>query len=520
MKDNPQMFLFDRTSPKNALCDSCLFHNTDGQLFGRKREMDALAKTKNNITWHYSTGGGGFLLEAAFLAGYAGSGKSFLLRSLVNGCEKKKWFVLKFKFDSKSVPLRIIAKSFDDCFGRWGLSSACSSHPRDPIMLESFHQVCQAIFSAFDGDSLSQLCGMIPNISRISPQRASISSIQGLSSEGAAGAAEKRLVYLINTLLWAMCSSCRPVLLALDDIQWSDSVVMTVLSSFDAIHMNGESSVSRGLMIAGTYRNNEVKEGGDILETINLIKNSGKPNLTTLNVHGLSEGDITQLISAKLGLPLRYTLELAKLVHRKTKGNPFFVIQFLKTIINNKMLEFSVRQRMWTWDCDTVDFRMKSDGVAELFTATFNRLPANLRQTLKIISLFRIQIEDSVVEQMNSGQQVLSFDMKPELDLAVKEGLLEKAGPLYAFSHDLVQQTLYDSMSAGKRHLLHKVIGNRLLECSDADNHAMHLLAVDHITIYCKDGQLSHEERSKYANASATASHYAMAGSSFEKGEC
>ena len=109
--------------------------------------------------------------------------------------------------------------------------------------------------------------------------------------------------------------------------------------------------------------------------------------------------------------------------------------------------------------------------------------------------------------------------MKPKLDLAVKEGLLEKAGPLYAFSHDLIHQTLYDSMSAGSRLLLHKVTGNKLLECSDDANHSMHLLAVDQINIYCKDDQLSHEERSEYARANAGAAHYAMAGSSFEKGE-
>ena len=50
------------------------------------------------------------------------------------------------------------------------------------------------------------------------------------------------------------------------------------------MHMNEESLVMQGLMVAGTYQSNEVKGGGDILETINLIMNSGKANLTMLNV--------------------------------------------------------------------------------------------------------------------------------------------------------------------------------------------------------------------------------------------
>ena len=149
-------------------------------------------------------------------------------------------------------------------------------------MLESFRQVSQAIFLAFDSDSFSQLCGMIPNLSRIFPRGSG--SRSPLSSKGAAGAAENRLVYLINALLHALCSSGRPILLALDDLQWSDSVVMTGLSSFDVIHVNGESSVRCGLMITGTYRSNEVKEGDDIFETINLIKHSNKANGTSLSL--------------------------------------------------------------------------------------------------------------------------------------------------------------------------------------------------------------------------------------------
>ena len=47
----------------------------------------------------------------------------------------------------------------------------------------------------------------------------------------------------------------------------------------------------------------------------------------------------------------------------------------------------------------------------------------------------------------------------------------------------------------------------------------MHLLAIDQINIFCKDGQLNGEERAKYANANATAAKYAMTASSFEKGE-
>ena len=47
----------------------------------------------------------------------------------------------------------------------------------------------------------------------------------------------------------------------------------------------------------------------------------------------------------------------------------------------------------------------------------------------------------------------------------------------------------------------------------------IHLLAMDQINIYCKDGILSSEERSQFANSNSVAAKFAIAASSFEQGE-
>ncbi|KAL7533200.1 hypothetical protein ACHAXR_005661, partial [Thalassiosira sp. AJA248-18] len=311
--------------------------------------------------------------------------------------------------------------------------------------MKSFRQCCCTIFSTIDSEGYSQLCDLIPNFSRIFPLATSLTRDQRSSSNGEVGSAEKRRVYLFHLLFKSLCSTGRPVLIAFDDLQWCNSLVTGCIADFlvnDFIH--GEEAGRQGLLIAGTFRSNEVKEGHDLIEKINYLKHSRQTNVTMLAVDELSEKDITQLISAKLGLPIRYTSELAQLVHQKTRGNIFFVRQFLKSIMHNNMLEFSVRSRRWTWDCGTVDLQMISDGVAGLLTSTFNRLPVSLMKTLQVISCFGNQIEASTIDIINSGQQVLPFDMQNELPLAIKEGMLEKAGPIYAFAHDLIQQAIYE----------------------------------------------------------------------------
>ncbi|KAL7531483.1 hypothetical protein ACHAXR_004068, partial [Thalassiosira sp. AJA248-18] len=491
MKNNPQTFLFDRTCPKKALDDTCLFNPKDEHLFGREKEMEALMAVKNSISRHVnspaqsstdSIEGSNFRGEATFLAGYAGSGKSCLLRSLVRACSEEQWFVLKCKFDKQAAPLNIMAKAFDDFFGLWGPSNGNTHSNLDPSVMESFRQVCRTIFSTIDNEGYSQLCDLSPNFSRLYPLASSLNARdQGSSSSDAVGSAENRRVYLIHLLLKSLCSTGRPVLIAFDDLQWSNSLVTGCIADFlvNDFTPGGETG-RQGLLIAGTFRSNEVKEGGDLIEKINFLKHSRKINVTMLDVDELAETDIAQLISAKLGLPIRYTSELARLVHHKTRGNPLFVRQFLKAIMHNNMLEFSVRSRRWKWDCVTVDLQMISDGVAELLTSTFNLLPVPLMKTLKVVSCFGNQFEESTINAMNIGQHVLPFDMQNELLLAVKEGILEKAGPIYAFSHDLIHQAIYELVPADNRQLLHKTIGTSLLKAASNDQ-TIHLLAVDQI---------------------------------------
>ncbi len=251
---------------------------------------------------------------------------------------------------------------------------------------------------------------------------------------------------------------------------------------------------------------------------------SEKINVSRLDIGKLTVDDVTRLISAKLCLPTRLVHELGELVHRKTQGMAFFVIQFLKTIIQNNMLSFSLKTRRWTWDYETIELQMISEGVAELLTTRFNRLPVKLMLSLKIISCFGSQVEGPTIELLNLGQQVLSFDMKKELQLAVNEGILEKAGPIYQFTHDLIQQTIYDLIPEKNRKLLHRKIGASLLK-SAADNQTILLLAVEQINMFCKEvilsgkSILSPEERSDFARANAAAAKFALSSSSFEQGE-
>jgi predicted ATPase len=313
------------------------------------------------------------------------------------------------------------------------------------------------------------------------------------------------------------------VLFTFDDLQWSELVIDEIMTDFvvNYIRVNPgfpDKACRRGLLIAGTFRSNEVAESNDLMHTIGTLKECGRVNVTMLTIDVLSKVDVTKLLSSKLYLPLRYTRELAELVQIKTRGNPFFVVEFLRSIIRKKMLLFSVKSRRWTWDCDVVDMQMISDGVAQLLTATFGQLPSTLMQTLKVLSCLGSQVEESTIDALDFRNEVIPFNMWIELPAAVKEGILERAGPVYQFTHDIVRQTIYDLIPPDDRKLLHKNIGKTLLK-STANNPSVHNLAIDQINIFCKDCIPSPEECQIFAQSNAAAAKFAVSASSFEQGE-
>jgi len=537
MKTRTESFLFDRTCPLKAMADTCLFERTDTQLFGRDEEMKALMMTRKNVSEFVQNQeedndsapaqGSNFLCETVFLHGLAGSGKSSILHSLTNFCNAEDWFVLGCKFDKHAAPHVTFAKAFDDFFAKWGAANIGTDATLNPSMIKSFREVCTCILETVDNEGFDQLRDLMPNFTRMFPILSSRSNNREkdrISSMDKVGSANTRRNYMFHILLKALCSTGRSVLLSLDDLQWSQAFVMETVADFvvnfadthDGPRVSGRTD-RRGLLIASAFRSNEVKEGDDIAKSINCIKQSGKANVTMLAVGALSKIDVNRLVSAKLCLPWRHTRELAELVHSKTaKGNLFFVIQFLRSIIQNKMLEFSVKYRQWRWDCDVVDMQMISNDVAKLLTTTFSKLPFHLMQTISIVSCLGTQVEESTIIALNSRGEILPFDMLNELEHAVKEGIMEKAGPMYQFTHDIIHQTVYNLTPSDDLRTLHKSIGNGLLQ-SAMKNPTIHLIAVDQINIFCKDGSLSLEECAQYAHANATAAESAIESCSFEK---
>ena len=124
-----------------------------------------------------------------------------------------------------------------------------------------------------------------------------------------------------------------PLALFLDDLQWLDAATLDLLEN-----LLTQPGVER-LLVIGAYRDNEVDPTHPLMRKLDAIRKAGAP-VQEVRLAPLAGGDVEQLIADTLHCEPAHSAPLAQLVHEKTAGNPFFLIQFLRALAEDGLLTF------------------------------------------------------------------------------------------------------------------------------------------------------------------------------------
>src|SRR5262249_58646543 len=107
------------------------------------------------------------------------------------------------------------------------------------------------------------------------------------------------------------------------------------------------------LMLIGAYRDNEVDATHPLMHTLQAIRTTGA-RIDEVTLAPLNREHLSKLIADALHCELQRAAPLAQLVHAKTAGNPFFVMQFLYSLAEEGLLRFDHDDACWTWDLDRI----------------------------------------------------------------------------------------------------------------------------------------------------------------------
>ena len=115
----------------------------------------------------------------------------------------------------------------------------------------------------------------------------------------------------------------RSLVLVLDNLHWADRPSLLLLE-----FLGREIGGSR-ILIVGTYRDIEVSRQHPLSET--LAELTRARHLQRVALRGLSPEDVGQYIALVAGIPLPQDLVVT--VHRHAEGNPLFVIEMVRLLV-------------------------------------------------------------------------------------------------------------------------------------------------------------------------------------------
>jgi predicted ATPase len=275
------------------------------------------------------------------------------------------------------------------------------------------------------------------------------------------GLNESMMASLFSKLLQALSSKQAPILFFLDDLQWADPLslsllVETVKEASPDLNLSvtdiklSDSRIKNldeeaYIMFVGSYRDNEVDNAHPLAKVLHKFRGDSSINMTDILLSGLSYESLNEMLSDTLSLPTRRVKPLSELVIQKTDGHPLHVMEFIQALTVNNLLTHSF-SKGWEWDADSIDIFPITDSVAELYSFKLQRLPKDILLGVQILSCFGFQVNQQVLDFVTDYDGQDSVDMNAVLQVATSEGLIEQAGPLISFTHDMILKAAIDSI--------------------------------------------------------------------------
>src|SRR5262249_40921418 len=136
------------------------------------------------------------------------------------------------------------------------------------------------------------------------------------------------------------------------------------------------------LMLIGAYRDNEVTAAHPLVHKLEAIKTAGG-KVQDIKLDPLTIQDLESLVADSLRCDAEHASALGALVHAKTAGNPFFVVQFLHALADEGLLDLDHGRARWSWNLDRIHAKRHTDNVVELLVGKLARLPLDTQAALR-----------------------------------------------------------------------------------------------------------------------------------------
>ncbi|MBF6614267.1 MAG: AAA family ATPase [Chloroflexi bacterium] len=388
-------------------------------MIGRQREVDVLTQL-----WQLVPSGRG---QTVLIAGEAGVGKSRLLAELVEWAGQQDWMVL-----------------VGHCF------PPDVNFPYAPLLdaLRSyFHSLSPREIASCLGPYAPELVKLLPELARVLPD------VQ--PSPPVEPQAEKRRLFESIYSFLAAASTKRPLLLALEDLHWSDE------TSLELLHLLARRISHNPILLVATYRLDEpVARPGT--RWLRQIADLERERLATeVRLDPLPVSDVGVMVQRIFDLE-RVSPEFTGAIYSRTEGNPFFVEELVKALIESGDVFYAEG----AWNRKTLDDLHLPRSVREAILRHLDGLDSLTHQvaaTAAVIGrhfdfdLLRAATalpEEELLDAVRSliNQQLISVEERPS------DGVVAE----YQFRHALTHDAIYGQLLPQEIQSLHRHVAETI----------------------------------------------------------
>lgn len=367
------------------------------------------------------------------------------------------------------------------------LHGRCDSTPRRPYQpfAEALHGYLDSLDRPARRRLLRQRAGALPSIL---PELGEPHAARAKDAE----AAREELFDAVSLAL-SEAGAERPALLVLDDLQWADDSSLMLLR-----HVARRIRATRVMLIA-ICRELVLTAEGSLSDTLRELEQ--EPGVTSINLSGLAAEEVAALAAAEVPVTdSAAAAALGRVIRGATDGNPLFVRHVLAHLARSPEQYFSESGELraalplpagapgmverWLSDLEPTVIRILAAG-AVVGREFDQRLLASV-----------VGIDSGVVERaIQAGREA---------------GLIASVeGARARFTHDLIRQSLYESLDAAERAEWHRRVGERLEQAATGVSQAATLAT--HFASAARRGET--EKAARYA---AEATRHALDQLAFE----
>ncbi len=421
---------------------------TPQKIYGRKIEFNTLVKTYKRIISR-ATG------EIMFITGSSGIGKSALVKELKSHVLKSmKGYFISGKFDQmkRNIPYEPLIQALDE------LIKIILSESKDQI------SIWRKNLLNILGPNGQVVIDVNPNLELIIGKQPEIPELGPVESQN-------RFNFVLGNLIQTIATKEHPLILFLDDLQWADPSSLKMIEVFMSIE-------TKHLFILGTFRDNEVSETHPLSMTIEKIKNFGGI-VNKIGLGPLERSHINQLLCDTMACDPEHSTELARICVKKTRGNPFFLDQFIKSLYHQNLIAFDSVQENWKWDIEKISKKQITENVIEYMAKEIDKLSSSAKSVLTLAACIGNEFDLNILTAVNKKSAEKTFEqlqepLQKELIVLSKN----RQETTFTFPHDRIHQAVYMLLDKEQKTKTHLQIGRLLLKRIQDDQLEEHIFDI------------------------------------------